>query len=283
MKSLRSLSREAACVLLLCAAFVLPAGPASAQTPTTNRVGFTAGFTHLAHQDVIHSPFIHRSVSPVSVEAFYRRTGSLRQFAGLRYSAVDSRLTAPYPIEHHDHFHGSLPHVYLLVDATYGAGRSIRPADEGHEAVGLALQLDLQATDYNYGLEYNFGYFLSTGLNAWYERELTPSPRHRVTGRAMAPIVSWVARSPYLVNDDRFIENIANDGRLATALALAADGELASWDRLQRLNLSLGYGYAVSPRVEVGASYRFTYLRARDPRPLTSMQNDLGFSTSYRF
>jgi hypothetical protein len=283
MKSLFRPTVERACPLLAAAAIALSGSAAVAQAPATNRIGFSAGITHLAHQDVVHTPFIHRSVSPASGEVFFRHAGSWWHFAEVAYSALDSRLTEPYPIRYDDHSHGSLPHIYVLVDATYGVGKSIRPADDRYEAIGLALKLDLQAADYNYGLEYNFGYFMGAGLDAWYGREFMPASRHRVAGRAMAPLVSWVARSPYLVNDDQFIENIAADGRLATAFALFADGELASWDRIQRLDLTLDYGYSLSRRVEVGASYRFAYLRSSDPRPLTSLQNKLGLSTSYQF
>jgi hypothetical protein len=270
--------------LLLAAATIGTSGAdLAAQVGTANRIGVSTGITHLAHQDLIHTPFVHGALSPVSFAVFYHRDGARRHFAEVRYSALDSRLTEPYPIIYEDHWHGSLPHIYVLLDGLYGLGVNLPAAENHGAALGAAFKLDLQAADYNYGLEYNFGYFLSAGLNAWYQQELRLSPKHRVSGRAMAPLVSWVARSPYLVNDDQFIENIASESRLGAARAFLADGELASWDRLQRLDLSLDYEYAVTSRVDLGASYRFAYLHSRDPRPLTSLQNSLGLITSYRF
>jgi hypothetical protein len=276
------ISSRAAVAWSLLGLLALPS-PASPQEQPRSRVTIAAGAAHLAHQDLIHTPFVHGGVAPLSLGVRYERSGDWVHFAEGGYRALTSRLTRPYPILHGGHSHESPPHRYHFVDAASGLGRRV-PAGSGRTAaLGAALRLDLQAADYSYGVEPNFGYFISPSLDLWYRRELGLPAGGRLSGRAMAPLLSWVARSPYGVNDDRFIENIEPGRPLPILVAFLADGELAGWDRLQRLDVAIDFHRPLVRRLDLGAAYRFGVLRHAEPRPLTVVRNALDLTTSIRF
>jgi hypothetical protein len=280
MEDAWNVQRLAAVCLL---ALLLMPVVAEAQEHPRNRVTIAAGVTSLSHQDLIHTPFVHGGVSPRGLGIRYERAAPWVQFAEASYLVLNSRLAEAYPILFDDHAHASLPHTYHVVDAAYGLGRNLRTTGNEQMALGAALRLDLQATDYNYGFEPNFGYFISPSLNVWYRHELTLSSKQRLAGRAMVPLVSWVARSPYLVNDDQFIENIESGRPLTILAAFLADGEPAGWDRLQRFDLSIDYHFTLVRRWNAGASYRFGLLKHSEPRPLTAVRNSIELSTSIGF
>lgn len=249
-----------------------------------NRLGIALGGSYLAHQDVVHTPFVHGGTSPISFGLSYARTGQRWvQFAEARYSAFESRLGVPFEVDHGDHHHTSAPHGLVFLEAIYGVGRVASSGMAHSSAVGASARMDIQAAFYRYAGHDNFGYFMGPSLNLWYGRAHRLTPRHVVTGRIEAPLVTWLARSPYMVNDDRFIENIASDDRLKTVLAFLGDGKLVTWDRLQRLHAALDYEYALSRRFSAGLSYRFAFTRSTDPRPLVSYQTSLNLTTSVRF
>jgi hypothetical protein len=258
------------------------AGIVMAQDSHESRIIIAAGASHMSHQDLTHTPLVHGGTTPRSLGIRFERLGRWQHFLAANVSTVESRRGEPYPMLFDDHGHDTAPHAYVFFDASYGIGRRV-PARTGSAALGAAARLDLHATDYSYGVETNFGYFINPSLDLWYRHEIELGSRHRVSARAQAPLVSWVARSPYMVNDDRFIENIASNDPLRIALAFLADGELAGWSRTQRLDLGLDYHYLLSQRLGLGASYRFAFLRDSEPRPLTSVRSSVYLTTSIRF
>jgi hypothetical protein len=258
------------------------AGIVMAQDGYESRISMAAGAARVSHQDLTHTPLVHGGTTPLSLGIRFERIGRWQHFASAHLSSVQSRRGEPYPILFDDHGHDTHPHAYDFFDASYGIGRRV-PVRTGTAALGAAARLDLHATDYSYGVETNFGYFISPSLDLWYRHEIDLGSRHRASARAQAPLVSWVARSPYMVNDDRFIENIASNDPLRIALAFLADGELAGWSRMQRLDLGLDYHYVLSRRLGVGTSYRFAFLRDTEPRPLTSVRSSVDLTTSIRF
>lgn len=267
----------------LTALVVAPIG-ALAQDPPHHhqRLSLTWGTTHLKHQDLIHTPFVHTGAGGNAALLRWERRGEWVQFAEGAYSSLPSSLVEPYPISHEDHHHRTMVHQFHLANAQLGIGRTLTPRWSGRPALGLSLRFDLQATDYTYGTEPNFGYFLSPSLNAWAGWVHDLPGGTTLGGSVVAPIAAWVARSPYMVNDDAFIENIAAGGPVSILAAFLGDGSPATWNRLQRVGISADLLLPIWDRWEVGLSYRFDMLRHSDPLPLSALQNSVGLAASIR-
>lgn len=254
-----------------------PAWQPRVRRPPPRRLSVSGGVAHIAYQDVIHSPLVHRATSALTVSLAYRRDAAWVRFAEARVEVLSARRSR-YPIHMHDH--DNLPHTWVLTDAALGVGRRMR---DSVSALGFSLTTDVHAGSYGYGIEENFGYLMHTSLSAWMEREIRATDRSRTTGRVSVPLVSWLARSPYLVNDDQFIENIDAGSPFRVALNFLRDGSVAGWRERQGGELLLDHEFLATRRLTLGATTRLSVLRIGAPRPFASVRSTFGVTTSFRY
>jgi hypothetical protein len=143
---------------------------------------------------------------------------------------------------------------------------------------------DIQVLNYTYGRTGPyFGYFASFGLGVFGNIGYQFNSANRLKAELRLPVVAWIARSPYLVNDDEFIENTASHNSFKTFLAFIEDGELASWNKWQKAGLLLQYHHRFTSSIAVGAGYRFSVLHYAEARNLLSIENILTLNLNYHF
>lgn len=248
-----------------------------------NRISISAGSSSLARQDLIYSPFIHSDYSFMSLGIKYQYDNELLHNLEANFSANQSQTNNSEDIQMGDHNHGFIPHEFLFMNLTYGLGKAIRNSPSIEEWIGGSIKGDLQAAFYNFQLSEMFGYYIEFSLNAWYRYKYNLSDRQLLSIQAELPLVAWLARPPYLAEDDGFIENISSHNKFKTLLAFIGDGKLVTVNKLQRINLNLEYVYTISGRFSVGAEYRFTFIHSGDPKTLLSYQNNLNLTTSINF
>src|SRR5690606_26054788 len=116
------------------------------------------------------------------------------------------------------------PSFFTLVDLDYFIGRNIASNNRCRTALGLVFSADVQALNYVYGRLGSFGYYSFFGLGLGLKHEQAVGRRGVVTAALHVPLVGWQARSPYLVNDDEFIENTMSHSGVKTFLAFVGDG-----------------------------------------------------------
>ncbi|HRJ30539.1 MAG TPA: hypothetical protein PLV21_17395 [Cyclobacteriaceae bacterium] len=242
-----------------------------------------AGVSFLARQDLVYSPFVHADVSANSYQLKYQRSAKYFQFAEVGFTYNSSQIGKPNEMDMDGHSHMMMPHEFLNINLTYGFGKSIQPKAAYQAWLGGSLQSELQAGFYNFGLSSMFGYFINQSAQVWYRRAYTFNDKHTLAFHVAVPIISWMARPPYLAEDDEFIENIASHKSTKIIIAFIGDGELVTWNKLQRVNFTLDYTYPLSNRFLVGAAYRFDFIHTNIPRTLLSYQHQLNISTTFKF
>jgi hypothetical protein len=223
---------------------------------------------------MIFSSFRHTDFAPVTFGLLYEKNKRVHQFVNLDYAGFSAGLETPYDILLDDSIATADNHSFTFVELDYGWGKWLGKNQVIQSLVGGSFTIDIQASNYNYGIFGFFGYYATFGAGLWYKGIYQVSDRHRITGQAEIPLVSWYARSPYLVNDDEFIENIYSHNGFTTFFDYLGDGELVTWNKLQAFNLSLDYLYTLSGKWSIGAGWRFSFIHATDPLPLTSVQNN---------
>ena len=149
--------------------------------------------------------------------------------------------------------------------------------------MGVAVNLDVDLLSYAYGRTGNFGYFTSAGVGLFVERDWILSEGGRFDLHLTLPVASWVSRSPYLVNDDEFIDNIADHSELRSLVAFVADGRFRTFTAVQAATLSADYRYPLLSRVHVGLGLRLAGLRTDDPRPLRSLELAIPVSLTFNW
>ncbi len=238
----------------------------------------SGGVSMLSRQDLIYSPFIHVDNSGHSYNIRYQKKKKLFQFIDIGLSYNTSQIAENLELDMDDHVHMIMPHEFLFLHLHYGIGKSIRRMPAFEEHMGIALKIDLQAGFYNFSLSSMFGYFISESANIWYRRSYQISDRHCFSIQADIPLISWLSRPPYLAEDDEFIKNISSHNSGKIIMAFIGDGKLTTWDKLQRLNLQLGYTYRLSDVLSLGADYRFEFIHHADPRELHSTRQQFNLT-----
>lgn len=254
-----------------------------AQEEKTNKLTLSTGYGSLARQDIIHSPFVHSGSSMLNFGVAYHRNKNFIQFLEGNYNVFTAPLIEPYTIELKDHHMTTLPHIFLFMNLNYGFGKAVKKTEKQVTAIGGSVLVDLQSGFYNYGFERNLGYFYTNNLNIWLQKSYVLNDRNKLSGRVELPVLSWLARSPYLVNDDEFIENVSSHKRPIVVMEFIKDGKLATLNKYQRLNFLAEYHYEVSRSFNIGASYRFQFIHHNEPRTLLSYQNNLNLTTTLKF
>jgi hypothetical protein len=141
-------------------------------------------------------------------------------------------------------------------------GKVVKQTNKSKLVVSGILNVDIQALNYFYGRISSFGYYSSFGLGISALKEYKINKRNAVSGRFALPMIYWAARSPYLVNDDTYIENTISHSGVRTFFAFLGDGKPLTLKRLQALDLGVTYSYKITEKWSLGASYLFEFIHA---------------------
>ncbi len=265
------------CILFL-TILLLPSGDIWAQEKS---LSFRFGPGHIARQDQIFSPFNHTDWSLVNTGIRYETRNKVHQWIDLGVGSYDPILTPSYSFDDDKQTH---PHSFMLVNLTYSLGKPIPSANASCQwTTGGFIENDIQPSTYNYGYAGSFGYFASIGLGAWARYAYDLNKRNSLALTAQLPLIVLLARSPYLVNDDEFIENISSHNGLKTFFAFLGDGEIQTLNRMQQFELHFTYTHSLNDHWKLGFWYEFHALHARMPLPLIQFRNVVNFSATLTF
>lgn len=248
-----------------------------------NQFSVSVGSSMLARQDLIYSPFVHSDQSFLSFAMKYTREKKSYQYWDISFMFNSSQRGTRTEIDMGGHRHGFNPHEFLLISSAYGIGLPLKHSERKKEWLGAALKIDLQAAFYSFVMSDMFGYYIDHSVNGWYRRHFIIGNRHNLAARIELPLISWLARPPYLAEDDGFIENISSHNKSKILLAFIKDGQFTTWNTVQRVNLDAGYSYPVAKRLNIGADYRFVFIRSAEPKTLLSVQHILNLTSTIKF
>lgn len=254
-----------------------------AQPERPNALSLEWGFGTLARQDLIFSPFVHQANSALNLGLSYERDRQLYQKAGLRFSSYSAGLTQPYGFTVDGENKRSAPHQFTLAKLDYALASPILERGRSRLLAGGALLADVQVMDYVYGRLGYTGYFAVLGVAAYGRYEYAAGERSRLSIGLHLPLRAWLARSPFAVNDDEYIENISSHQGLKAFFALLRDGRWANWRQLQYANFEVGYQYQAGERTALGLHYQLGYARNKAPRELRSLQQVISLSAAVQF
>lgn len=248
---------------------------------TGHRFSLGLGLDAIARQDQIFSPFVHQGASLVNACLSWERSGPTAHLLELRFSSTPADrgpAYAYYRIPEPEQF-TIYPNYFTLVELNYGLAKTI-PAGRATFRLGGMLENNVQAMSYGYGPFSFFGYFAAFSAGPWTGLSLPVGRNGAFDAGLQFPLVAWTARSPYLANDDEFIENTASHNGFGTFVNFVADGEINLPDRFQKMTLSAGYRRAAGKRWEFGLVYRLQFIRHTDPLSLISWQHHIGIQIS---
>lgn len=251
-----------------------------------NTIGLEYGLHHLLRQDLLFSPLVYRGQALPNLNLTYRRiSGRSQQGVELGVGVFTTSTYAPYtyrtwrtlePAE-------TLPSTFVLLHLRYAYLRQVYTSDKVRGWVGASSDNRIDAMFLEFGDAGAFGYggFLSISPTAQLQYVL--SSRHFIFAELAVPVVSWVARSLYAVNDDAYIWNQRSHQTLPTLFNCMGEGEVSTLNRLQQVRLQAGYQRELSGRFSFRTRYEAFYARYTRPRQTVTLTNSLNLGLQYRF
>ena len=253
------------------------------ETKKENILALSFGPSFIKRQDLIFSPVIHSDFTLLNLGMEYTRKAKYFQKASLHYANYNPMVAGPYEFTEHSEPNTAYPHSFNLVDLDYQFGKKFKETKQATITAGGLFSTDIQATSYVYGRISSFGYFAAFGLGIFGNYERPINEKSKLAATLKLPLIAWVARSPYLVNDDEFIENISSHSGFKTFMEYIGDGEIVTWNKMQTLDLELKYEYEYNERWNFGAGYLFELIHMSQPRNLLSFRNSLNLTANYKF
>lgn len=248
-----------------------------------NALTLSFGPSSIVRQDLIFSPFVHKDFSLLNVGLDYKREAKSYQKVSINYANFNPMVTGPYEFTFHGQPYTAYPHSISFIDLDYQFGKPLHAIQDGQLTLGGHFFTDIQVMNYAYGRISNFGYFASIGVGIFGTYKVRINEKGSIQSTLRLPLLAWLARSPYLVNDDEFIDNISSHSGVKTFMALLGDGQLASWNKIQKVDFEVKYAFDLNTRWGFGAGYLFEVIHVSQPRKLLSFRNSLNFSTSFKF
>jgi hypothetical protein len=241
------------------------------------------GAGNLVRQDIIFSPMIHRDFSMLNFSVGYKRKKGMVQNLEASFSSFNPALTDGSYFEDGEEKTMN-PHTFSFISIYYGFGKQITKNEKSVMDAGIFFQPDIHVLNYAYGRTGPyFGYFASFGFGVSGNIRYQVNNSNWLEAELRLPVAAWISRSPYLVNDDEFIENTASHNSIKTFLAFIEDGNLAWWNRWQKAGFLVQYHHHFTSRISAGAGYRFSALHHAEPRNLLSFENYFTLNVNYNF
>ncbi len=251
------------------------------ETGNTLSLGF--GLGQNTRQDLIFSPFVHNDFSLLNGAIDYSRNGKYYQQVKIGVAIFEPMLQEPYNYMEYDEVKTATPHYFLYFDLDYLFGNKVKETGKTVFTIGGMFDTNTQSLNYVYGRIGSFGYFSAISLGVFGKLDFLISEKKRLTIKLQIPAVSWVSRSPYLVNDDEFIENISSHSGVKTFFAFIKDGKPATWNTVQQFDFELKYLYQFLPKWGIGIAGQYEFIHAQNPRNLVSQRSSVNISATFKF
>ncbi|WP_128543312.1 hypothetical protein [Larkinella soli] len=233
------------------------------ETPGT-RLSLRGGLQHLNRSDRLLSPRVYLGSSPTNVQLALDRTRTrTRTHLSIGFAQFDIRSQPDYSyLNDRGEPLGTFPTSTSLLNIRYGYARRLG----SRWAAGLMSDNQLMITDQAYGRGTYFNYLNHFSLSPWLSFRQPLTPRLSVSAQTWFPVVSWVSRSPYAVQDDQYMRDNMNHQALPTLLNYLKRGEIQSVDRFQKVNAEVRLTLALTRSLDISAAYQIEYLRNTTPR-----------------
>lgn len=253
----------------------------SAEEPHSLEVAWTTSYR--ARQDDLLSPLVHEGVAPFGGLFAYRwrgpRAGVL---AGLEIDSVPAKSgpTFEYPTD--DGTAETFPSSWATVRIPVGWGKGVVQTEALDVVLGGLFDARIEILSWSYGVTYTTGYSGTFTLGPWIDARWRPAERWTLEGSLTLPLVGWLARSPYALNDDEYIKANRTHNPLVAFGAYFADGGPTWVGEDQAVRARAGAAFALAGRTSLLAAYRFEMLHFSDPLPAVAYGNalDLGVRVS---
>lgn len=238
-----------------------------------------------ARHDQLMSPLVHSGVSVTGGALAYRWRGQRHALAtGLELDHVPARSGPAYEHKLDDGTSGkTFPSSWFTARIPTGWGVDLARSDALDLVVGGLFDARIEVLSWSYGVTWTTGYSGAFLLGPWLDARWRPRQRWTLEAGATAPLLGWMARSPYALNDDEYIRANRTHSPFVAFGALMADGRPSWLAGHQALRARAAAAYALTDVTGLLMGYRLEVWHDADPLPVLAVGHalDLGLRVSW--
>ncbi len=244
-----------------------------------NGLSIQLGWQWNQTQDLIFSPLIYAGSSFTNIGLQYQRFQS-KGMHQVSFGYGQSDITAADPITFTDFGQSftRIPSEIRQLHLHYGYAHLLKNTDAFQWYAGGLIESQIHHTTYNFGLSDDDGYLLTNDLQAWLMAFWQWNGKNRIGVDVSFPLVAYLSRPTYAIVDN---EEIQHGG---SGLAfLYQEGEWASFDSYQALDLNLTLDHRISNAAAIQIGYGLEYHSYNAPLSISVLQNkfNLGLALSF--
>lgn len=248
------------------------------QSPKQRSFTIEYGYQHFARQDQLFSPLVYNGNAPLNLGLNYIANGKAsQQQAYLSFGLYNMSSHESYDFtENFDELEKRTlnPSSFQVIRLGYGYARKF--GQNGCWHAGARLDGQIEAMFYEMGFASIFGYTTAFSLAPTFGRDFALSQKTRLSAQIAVPLMGWVSRSPYALNDDDYIDRQSSHHNLTTIFKLIGDGELRSLDSYRQLDLDIRAWQSLSDKMALTLGWRARWYEITEPKRVLALQN--GFS-----
>lgn len=251
-----------------------------------NELSLRYGVQHQVRQDLLFSPLLYEGLAVPNLGLGFQRTNSnsIHQI-GLTGSLYNMKSGKEFTyldwftLEEKE----GLSSSFLNIRLNYAFLKKIWAMQKLTLWVGGNSANEIDAFFYEFGRFGTFGYTGIFSLNPTVQLNYGLFKEDQLLFQVETPVIAWVARSPFAVNDDEFIQNQSLHKTFPTLTRLMADGEIQTFNQLKTIQAQVGYKKRISSRFSLQGLYQFRYQYLKKPRSSESVQNNFQLLLNYKF
>lgn len=255
------------------------------QEESIHAVSVLYGLNQITRQDQLFSPMVYQDVSFRNITVRYVNENTNRcHTAEIFYAGYEAQWheTYTYLTGTDNEVQSTSPTFITLVGARYSFLKKMHVTKQGSWAFGGITDNQINAVDNVYGAFGTFGYLGQFSVSPMVRRQFVRE-RHELLLSAFFPIISWISRSPYALNDDEYIKNNADHNGFKTVFRYIGDGNIQTINNFQKINFHAAYSYRLSERWKLGGLYGMELLRSAEPKPLIALRNNFNVLITFGF
>ncbi|MFN7118836.1 MAG: hypothetical protein ACK4TA_18700 [Saprospiraceae bacterium] len=258
---------------------------AQAQNAKLRTLGITYGYQHYSRQDQLFSPLVYNGTAPLNLQLSYNvNTANSQQNAYLSFGMYNMSAHEAYDFT--EDFDGPeertlYPSSFQLIRLGYGYARKFGNDQKLVYSAGLRLDGQIEAMFFEMGFASVFGYTTTFALAPSISAEYYFNRKTSLSGQLAVPVLGFVARSPYALNDDDYIERQSSHNNLTTIVNLIGDSDLRSFGTYRQVDVGLHLQHQFTPNTALRLGWQARWYEITEPKRVLALQN--GFNAGLQF
>lgn len=258
---------------------------AHAQSATQRTLGITYGYQHYSRQDQLFSPLVYNGTAPLNLQLSYHvNAANSQQNAYLSFGMYNMSAHDAYDFtEDFDEFKERTlyPSSFQMIRLGYGYARKFGKDQKLIYNAGLRLDGQIEAMFFEMGFASIFGYTTTFALAPSIGADYHFNRKTSLSGQLSVPVLGFVARSPYALNDDDYIERQSSHNNLSTIVNLIGDSELRSFGTYRQVDIGLHLQHQLARNTALRLGWQARWYEITEPKRVLALQN--GFNAGVHF